>query len=67
MKPVSGKQMCKALERQGWVHTRTKGSHFRYEKPGHPHVVVPVHGNRILKPGTQRNIMNVAGLTADDL
>jgi predicted RNA binding protein YcfA (HicA-like mRNA interferase family) len=29
--------------------------------------VVPVHGNRNLKPGTQRGIMRDAGLTDDDL
>ncbi|HXG09916.1 MAG TPA: type II toxin-antitoxin system HicA family toxin [Gemmataceae bacterium] len=67
MKPVSGKQMCKALERQGWVRTRTRGSHRRYEKPGQQPITVPVHGNKMLKPRTQRSIMKAAGLTEDDL
>jgi predicted RNA binding protein YcfA (HicA-like mRNA interferase family) len=67
MKPVSGKQMCKALERKGWNLTRTKGSHFRYEKPGHHPVTVPVHANKMLKPRTQRNIMKAAELVDDDL
>jgi predicted RNA binding protein YcfA (HicA-like mRNA interferase family) len=67
MKRVSGKQMCKALERQGWVRTRTRGSHHRYEKPGSQPITVPVHGNKTLKPRTQRNIMRVTGLTDDDL
>ena len=67
MKPVNGKQMCKALERQGWVHSRTRGSHYRYEKTGHHPITVPVHGNKMLKPRTQNNIMKAAGLTDDDL
>jgi predicted RNA binding protein YcfA (HicA-like mRNA interferase family) len=27
MKPVTGKEMCRALERQGWTLARIKGSH----------------------------------------
>jgi predicted RNA binding protein YcfA (HicA-like mRNA interferase family) len=67
MKAVSGKEMCRILERQGWVLTRIRGSHHRYQKTGHPPVTVPVHGNKALKKGTQRDIMNNAGLTEDDL
>lgn len=67
MKPVSGKHMCRVLERRGWVCKRIRGSHHRYEKSGHDHIVVPVHGNKTLKPGTQHNIMKAAGLTEDDL
>ena len=67
MKPVSGKRMCKVLERRGWVHTRTRGSHHHYEREGHPRIIVPVHGNKTLKPGTQHNIMKAGGLTDDDL
>lgn len=66
MRHVSGKRMCKALERKGWV--RTKGSHYHYEHPDFPgSIPVPVHANRDLKPGTQKDIMRQAGLTEDDL
>ncbi len=51
MKQVSGKDFCRALERQGWTWVRTRGSHQRYEKPGHALVTVPVHGNTPLKVG----------------
>jgi predicted RNA binding protein YcfA (HicA-like mRNA interferase family) len=57
MKRVSGKELAKVLRRHGWVCTRTKGSHHRYEKPGFPPVTVPIHGNKTLKPKTQQNIM----------
>ena len=33
MKPVSGKQMCRALERMGWVLDRIRGSHHIYQLP----------------------------------
>lgn len=67
MKAVSGKEMCRLLERLGWTRTRIRGSHYRYEKAGRPPVVVPVHGNKTLKTGTQHEIMRNAGLTEADL
>ncbi|HSQ57600.1 MAG TPA: type II toxin-antitoxin system HicA family toxin, partial [Gemmata sp.] len=40
MKIISGKRMCRILERKGWTFLRTKGSHLAYEKPGNPRTVV---------------------------
>jgi predicted RNA binding protein YcfA (HicA-like mRNA interferase family) len=67
MKPVTGKEMCKVLERRGWRLVRTRSSHRRYEKAGSQPITIPVHGNKTLKPRTQRSIMKAAGLTDDDL
>jgi predicted RNA binding protein YcfA (HicA-like mRNA interferase family) len=68
MKPVSGKEMCRALERAGWILRRIEGSHYIYRRAGARRPVpVPVHGNQKLKPGTQKNIMREAGLTDADL
>ena len=68
MKPVSGKAMCKALERKGWRLVRVKGSHHHFLAPDLSRIVpVPVHGNKTLKPGTQHGIMRAAGLTDADL
>ena len=67
MKSLSGKEMCKVLERHRWICTRIRGSHHRYEKSGFAPIVVPVHGNKSLKTGMQRAIMNAAGLTDGDL
>ena len=68
MKIISGKRMCRILEERGWTLARINGSHHIYQYPGtRRRVVVPVHGNQDLKPGTQRAIMRDAGLTDDDL
>jgi predicted RNA binding protein YcfA (HicA-like mRNA interferase family) len=67
LKPVSGKAMCRVLENHGWILVRTKGGHRAYQRSGHPGtVVVPVHGNKDLKRGTQNSIMKSAGITEDD-
>ena len=68
MKPVSGKRMCRVLEENGWVLVRIRGGHHAYQKPDHAgNIIVPVHGNKDLKPGTQHDIMKDAGLTQKDL
>jgi predicted RNA binding protein YcfA (HicA-like mRNA interferase family) len=68
LKPLSGKQMRKVVERHGWILDHIKGSHHIFRKPGvSGNINVPIHGNKTLKPKTQRNIMRQAGLTDDDL
>jgi predicted RNA binding protein YcfA (HicA-like mRNA interferase family) len=60
--------MCRALEECGWVLVRTRGSHHAFQKPGEPGIIiVPVHGSKDLKPGTQHDIMKAAGLQESDL
>jgi predicted RNA binding protein YcfA (HicA-like mRNA interferase family) len=70
LKAVTGGEMCRALERQGWQRCRTTGSHriYIYKKAGDPKTIsVPVHAGKTLKPGLQRRIMKDAGLTEADL
>jgi predicted RNA binding protein YcfA (HicA-like mRNA interferase family) len=68
VKVISGKRMCRVLEKHGWTLARITGAHqiYRHEATRR-RTVVAVHGNRDLKPGTQRGIMRDAGLTDDDL
>jgi predicted RNA binding protein YcfA (HicA-like mRNA interferase family) len=60
--------MCAILKKRGWQLARINGAHhiFRHIATGR-RTTVPVHGNSELKPKTQRNIMNDAGLTDADL
>lgn len=66
MKSVSGKKLAQILERKGWILTKTRGSHFKYQR-GEDSVAVPIHGNRDLPIGTLRSIMKDTGLTEADL
>jgi predicted RNA binding protein YcfA (HicA-like mRNA interferase family) len=54
VKIVSGKRMCRILEQRGWALARIHGSHHIYrDSTGRRIVVVPVHANYDLKPGTR--------------
>jgi predicted RNA binding protein YcfA (HicA-like mRNA interferase family) len=68
MKAISGKKLCKILERKGWQLKRVTGSHHIYVKQGVDVILsIPVHSNRDLPRGTLKSIMTDAGLTEEDL
>lgn len=51
MSPITGPELCRLLEANGWRLQRISGSHHIYTKAGERKVLsVPVHGNRNLKP-----------------
>ena len=63
MKNISGKKLCKILEKNGWNLVRISGSHHVYIKEGEEiKIVVPVHGNKELKTGLLKAILKSAGL-----
>jgi predicted RNA binding protein YcfA (HicA-like mRNA interferase family) len=68
VKSASGKDLCRALEKHGWVLQRVHGSHHIYAQPGNTTILtVPVHGNRDLKKGTLHRLLKAAGLTEADV
>jgi len=64
LKPISGPELCRALEKDGWALRRVKGSHHIYTKPGVPKTIsIPVHGNQPLKPELATKLVRDAGIT----
>jgi predicted RNA binding protein YcfA (HicA-like mRNA interferase family) len=61
---VKAREVIRALERAGFVVSRTSGSHCRLIHPSDParKVTVPIH-SKDLKRGTVRSIIAQAGLT----
>ena len=54
--PMSGKEMLKLYQREGWVLVRINGSHH-IMKNGDRTATIPVHGNRDLKRGTEHALL----------
>ena len=68
MRPVSGRELARAVERKGWILLRIHGSHHIYGKEGSVvRLSVPVHGDREPKAGLLRHLMKMAGLSEEDL
>jgi predicted RNA binding protein YcfA (HicA-like mRNA interferase family) len=68
VKSISGKELARVLEKNGWSLLRINGSHHIYGKPGHiQRLTVPIHGNKNLKIGLLASLLKSAGLTEDDI
>ena len=63
---LSGQDLVKVLLRVGFVVSRQRGTHIvlRRDSP-YARVVVPDH--KRVRPGTQRQILNEAGVTVEQL
>jgi len=64
---LSGKEVVRALRRNGFAVVRQKGSHIRLEKylPDETlKITVPDH--REIVPGTLKSILNAARLSVDE-
>ncbi len=62
--PRTVREIITLLEKDGWVHVRTKGSHRQYKhfvKPGV--ITVPGKLSRDLRPGLEQSILRKAQLT----
>jgi predicted RNA binding protein YcfA (HicA-like mRNA interferase family) len=68
MKSISGKDLCKILEKKGWELKNIHGSHHVYIKAGRKErISVSVHGNRDLKIGMLKAIMKIAEIDGSEL
>lgn len=67
---INGQDLCKSLEKDGFIFVRQTGSHKIYQKQteeGKITIPVPVHSNRPLKKGTLSNILKKAGISKEKL
>ncbi len=68
MKEVSGKELTRILEKDGWKLVRIRGSPHVFIKEGRiERISVPIHGNRPLKIGLLRHFLKLAGIKKVDL
>lgn len=56
------KQVIKILEANGWTHSRTKGDHRVFTKPGQRPIVIAGHENDDMPKGTESAILRQANL-----
>ena len=67
MKPISGKNFTKLVERHGWTLLRIQGRHHIYGKLGSDvRLSIPIHKNQMLKIGLQKHLMKLAEITEED-
>jgi predicted RNA binding protein YcfA (HicA-like mRNA interferase family) len=63
---LAARQVMQALERAGFSHHHTRGSHYYFKHPDRPRPVpVPYHA-RDIKRGLLRAIIQQAGMTVEE-
>ncbi len=68
MSSISGKRLCRILEKKGWQLKNIHGSHHVYMKEGKKErISVPVHSNKDLKIGMLKAIMKIAEIGEDEV
>ena len=63
---VSGKELCKILEKLYFEKIYGKGSHIRFKHIDGRRTVVPVHGNEDLGPGLLTAILKQIKITREE-
>ncbi|MDO8634452.1 MAG: type II toxin-antitoxin system HicA family toxin [archaeon] len=64
--PISGKEMCKLVEKLGFKRVHQVGSHVRYIHPDGRRTVVPVHGNEDLNIWLLKEILKQIKVSRDE-
>ena len=59
---MTGKQLRKLLEENGWCLDRISGSHHIMIREGNRSVPIPIHGNSDLPKGLLEAILKQAGI-----
>lgn len=68
MKSLSGKDLARIVEKNGWHLLRVHGSHHIYGKVGsNVRLSISIHGNKPLKTGLLNYLIKMAELTDNDL
>jgi len=64
--PISGRKLCKIVEKLGFEKFHQVGSHVRYMHPDGRKTVVPVHGDEELGKGLLLEILKQIKLSRED-
>lgn len=66
LKLISGRDLCKILEKIGFERIQGKGSHVRFKHPDGRRTVVPIHGNEKIGKGLFREILKQIKLSREE-
>ncbi len=63
---ISGKELCKILEKKGFEMIKGKGSHVRLKHLDGRRTIIPIHGNEKLGKGLLREILKQVKLSKEE-
>ncbi len=63
---ISGRELCKILEKLGFEKIHGKGGHVRFKHPDGRRTVVPIHANENIGKGLLNTILKQIKLGRDE-
>ena len=63
---ISGKELCKILEKIGFEKIQGKGSHVRFKHSDGRRTVVPIHGNEKIGKGLLKEILKQIKISREE-
>jgi len=66
LRPLKLREVLRALSKLGFVKTRQKGSHARFEHPDGRSTVVPLHNDKEIGRGLLAKIIKDCGVDAKE-
>jgi predicted RNA binding protein YcfA (HicA-like mRNA interferase family) len=65
---LTGRQIEKAILRDGWYLHHSRGSHFYYRHSDYPgkQITLPIHAGEVIPQKTLKSILEQAGLSLED-
>jgi predicted RNA binding protein YcfA (HicA-like mRNA interferase family) len=64
---IRAREVARVAQSIGFVFDRQRGSHAVYYRTSDQRrIVIPMHGNKDLKPGTLRGIISDMGLSVEE-
>jgi len=64
--PISGRELCKLVEKLGFEKVHQAGSHVRYFHPDGRKTTIPVHSNEDLGKGLLLEILKQIKITKEE-
>ena len=64
---ITGRELVRALESEGFIVDRTRGSHHFLKHPDGRATAIPVHSGETIGPGLLRAILRDVELSVDQL
>ena len=64
--PLSGREMCKFVEKLGFERIRQAGNHVRYAHPDGRKTTIPMHSNETLGKGLFLEILKQIEITREE-
>lgn len=58
---INSTEVIKRLEKEGWKHVRTSGSHYQFKHPQKKGTVTVPHPRKDIPEGTLKSIYKQAG------